>query len=1391
MGYYGIPWLDRFLGTPLEARALDLFERRQHLELAANAAEARLTLPIEADDRDPAAAKAAKEQLRLQSDQLLARMQAELTAASQALEDEFVAYRQAQAYAPDWQAMSKGLGALDDYLVDAELSKALEAGDIDGALNLLEKGAGHKYIRRIPTGDPKRKWTYIYNVTSKHHGKSPQVGEKIKVAHGDKQGHYEVTATHDGHVTMRHDESGHEMRVQKEHVHELFAQEHEEQIDSAHKRLARTAEAAAKHGTEAQKKRAQAALTEHRKKFGYAAAAERAGQEHMTTAKREAAKIYDEGQREREKAAAKEKEGRRYAHLDFPIPGTKMRVEVASDPSITDLSRYKNMMLTVKNSKGKTVAKIQAVSELDELRGELRQTKEHPAIPPAALPAIKAELQAKLRSAEAGETAPKEVSGEMVKLPSGRKISKEDWEKEQASKRAAVSPDTLAEFRTDLAQHLLKISGKNQVRAGQALNNVTLRQILGYRQVEIDAGLEALERTGHVATDEGGEVRLTEKGAKWASSGGDSYDEPTGHVDEATGGRSGKETPPPTEPEPETAKPAGPEDLGPQKIEPAEGRPEKRPNVKELYDLGRGGRVSWTDVRGQKRTAIKKTGGYKGLNDGWTIYDENREMVNSVNTTSKLSELMRQGSGFKTEKGLPRYKTKELIQAATKLKDLEQKISADIERARTSGSADAVREAGVRATEQLKDFSFEVARHDAPGTDTYKRTESTRRESDLRTAVDNLLTGYSAIARANPRSDFKLLRDEAVGKLQGLAAEGKAGPKPEPPSATEQGWTGGAEKTWRDHSVNHDRYVRDDGAVIEVRRKMTDQGNEQSFIRTWAPGERGWTQSSLPRWENVESIARKRGTGWSPFSKRWERDKTATSEAAKTSPVEPTKITPAEPSKPASAESTGATAAPKELDFGGRKRRAADLKKRMESAGYGARVWSAQGDKGDKVRVYLKDADGKDHGWIGVRADGQMVYGDLGRFASHVRRIGKEWSEKTPIAEHAGETTEKSLAGLDALQFYLEEAHFLRGTDEGESLEKSYRAIRGEYEKEYGEGSWEKIKVPKEEKESEAKAEKLPFGSKQKLGPEEHARYTEAKKRLAAKVGMPKEGWGLYGRTILAGLKNKKEGESMSKSDGLNGLQDYLVKAGVMPAPDPDGLPKGEAKMGHTKSSQVDGGSPDGGELDGVGKTSGSGDSAPAKGTGKDGLPQGTSRKQEKWSDDDADEQQQFTDHKKALERTTVARKSLSPAAQREAVAREHAVKVHELRKGEADVRVGGPVHPLSHTAVHGNTDQLASELCKSEFYYGPAPSLSPPGSVLRQSVLCKSEGCQKSYPAALTACPHCGDDTVQSRLLPHGGYLGGSARHTAIVLEKSNAPLLHPAPTEPDLYVPGVNKEG
>jgi hypothetical protein len=90
----------------------------------------------------------------------------------------------------------------------------------------LCKGAGHKYLRRIPTGDPKRKWRYIYAAQSKHHDSEFSAGEKIRITHGKQVGHYEVKSLHGAYVTLKHDETGHEVSVHKDRLAEMFKDEH-------------------------------------------------------------------------------------------------------------------------------------------------------------------------------------------------------------------------------------------------------------------------------------------------------------------------------------------------------------------------------------------------------------------------------------------------------------------------------------------------------------------------------------------------------------------------------------------------------------------------------------------------------------------------------------------------------------------------------------------------------------------------------------------------------------------------------------------------------------------------------------------------------------------------------------------------------------------------------------------------------------------------------------------------------------------------------------------------------------------------------------------------------------------------------------------------------------
>lgn len=262
----------------------------------------------------------------------------------------------------------------------------------------------------------------------------------------------------------------------------------------------------------------------------------------------------------------------------------------------------------------------------------------------------------------------------------------------------------------------------------------------------------------------------------------------------------------------------------------------------------------------------------------------------------------------------------------------------------------------------------------------------------------------------------------------------------------------------------------------------------------------------------------------------------------------------------------------------------------------------------------------------------------------------------------------------------------------------------------------------------------------------------------------------------LADLVDKAKKDKAKKSlDGIEGLEDWMQKSG--------GLPTHQQGMGHPKSSAVEGGSADGGELAGVGMTSGSSDSAAGPGQNAQGQLSGVSTGgKEKLSDDDADVEGQMKPHKKPIE---TIKKSRFPADQREAFAREQAAAVSQLQKSE-DVYIGPNAHPFSSYATHASGDAEASELVKSEgFYHGRSPQTAPGRAVIDQAVLCKSinaGGCEEVYSAALTACPGCGAGTVGHRHLPGGEVVG--AQQT--ILEKSMGPgsLLRRPPEEPDVKI-------
>lgn len=129
----------------------------------------------------------------------------------------------------------------------------------------LYKGADHKYLRRIMTGKAKPKYHYIYSATSVKHGGKPKVGEKVRIDHEGKKGHYEITHDHDdGHISVKHDETGHTMKVEKGKLQSLFHGQHGTSIDKQLQEHKRINAQAGKTGTAKQQAIAQANLDKFR-----------------------------------------------------------------------------------------------------------------------------------------------------------------------------------------------------------------------------------------------------------------------------------------------------------------------------------------------------------------------------------------------------------------------------------------------------------------------------------------------------------------------------------------------------------------------------------------------------------------------------------------------------------------------------------------------------------------------------------------------------------------------------------------------------------------------------------------------------------------------------------------------------------------------------------------------------------------------------------------------------------------------------------------------------------------------------------------------------------------------------------------------------------------------
>ena len=116
----------------------------------------------------------------------------------------------------------------------------MSEGELRIVAQNLSKGAGHKYLKRIPTGNKKRPWKYVYKVqhaggvfNTEHMG----VGSKFSAAGG----HYHVAAKRGDKLLIRHDETGETRSVTKEELHKILVREHSKAIvahkESMRKRL--------------------------------------------------------------------------------------------------------------------------------------------------------------------------------------------------------------------------------------------------------------------------------------------------------------------------------------------------------------------------------------------------------------------------------------------------------------------------------------------------------------------------------------------------------------------------------------------------------------------------------------------------------------------------------------------------------------------------------------------------------------------------------------------------------------------------------------------------------------------------------------------------------------------------------------------------------------------------------------------------------------------------------------------------------------------------------------------------------------------------------------------------------------------------------------------------
>lgn len=231
-------------------------------------------------------------------------------------------------------------------------------------------------------------------------------------------------------------------------------------------------------------------------------------------------------------------------------------------------------------------------------------------------------------------------------------------------------------------------------------------------------------------------------------------------------------------------------------------------------------------------------------------------------------------------------------------------------------------------------------------------------------------------------------------------------------------------------------------------------------------------------------------------------------------------------------------------------------------------------------------------------------------------------------------------------------------------------------------------------------------------------------------------------------------------------------------------MPKGNPKK------KLGEGEEQGGELAGVGETTGSSDSDPGPGQDIQGQVTGTGTGKDKLSEDDEEDEGQMKPHKKPIES---ARKSMAiPGNQRAMVAQENAQEATRLQKAEPDTAIVGTGLPEAEVeaaeglekATEGRqgmihysdaADIQAAELAKSEgFYSGASPKVLPFSRPIGSGKVCAK--CGTLLSKSLTACPNCGNGVVIHRVVPGGEAQGD---HDGEPIVKSRSGALRPRRTE------------